>query len=99
MHSRACLRVHRGELEAGYQELLATGRRELEWGARNPAVTPWRSTRRARRRAARGHRGGAPARVEEVELARAFGAPRALGVALRAAGLVAGGEEGLALLG
>jgi DNA-binding CsgD family transcriptional regulator len=35
---------------------------------------------------------------EELELARAFGAPRALGVALRAAGLVAGGHLGEALL-
>ena len=32
-------------------------------------------------------------------MARAFGAPRALGVALRAAGLVAGGPRGQALLG
>ena len=32
--------------------------------------------------------------VEEVELARAFGARRTLGVALRAAGLVAGGQPG-----
>ena len=35
---------------------------------------------------------------EELELARAFGARRALGVALRAAGLVAGGHRGEALL-
>jgi ATP/maltotriose-dependent transcriptional regulator MalT len=35
---------------------------------------------------------------EELELARAFGAPRTLGVALRAAGLVAGGDRGEALL-
>ena len=35
---------------------------------------------------------------EEVELARAFGAPRALGIALRAAGLVAEREQGIALL-
>jgi DNA-binding CsgD family transcriptional regulator len=35
---------------------------------------------------------------EELELARAFGAQRALGVALRAAGLVAGGHLGEALL-
>ena len=98
MHSRACLRVHRGELEAGYQELLATGRRELEWGARNPAVTPWRST--AALVALRLGDAGAARELafEEVEIARAFGAPRALGVALRAAGLVAGGEEGLRLL-
>jgi DNA-binding NarL/FixJ family response regulator len=35
---------------------------------------------------------------EELELARAFGAPRTLGVALRAAGLVAGGRRGEPLL-
>ncbi len=35
---------------------------------------------------------------EELELASAFGAPRALGVALRAAGLVTGGDRGEALL-
>ena len=35
---------------------------------------------------------------EELELARAFGAPRALGVALRAAGLVAGETRGERLL-
>jgi DNA-binding CsgD family transcriptional regulator len=35
---------------------------------------------------------------EEVELARQWGAPRALGKALRTAGLVEGGEAGLSLL-
>jgi DNA-binding CsgD family transcriptional regulator len=39
--------------------------------------------------------------LAEAELAdvRVFGAPRALGIALRAAGLARGGQEGLALLG
>jgi hypothetical protein len=36
--------------------------------------------------------------AEELALARSFGAPRALGVALRAAGLVAGGQRGQGLL-
>src|SRR6266702_8090453 len=36
--------------------------------------------------------------TEELELAQAFGAPRALGVALRAAGVVAGGDRGASLL-
>ena len=36
--------------------------------------------------------------AEELELARTWGCPRALGAALRAAGLVEGGERGLALL-
>lgn len=98
MHARACLRVHRGELEAAYQELLATGRRELEWGARNPAVTPWRSTAALVAHALGDERSARELALEEVSLARAFGAPRALGVALRAAGLVAGQEEGISLL-
>jgi hypothetical protein len=39
--------------------------------------------------------------LADAELAdlRVFGAPRALGIALRAAGLARGGQEGLALLG
>lgn len=41
---------------------------------------------------------GGPLGVEEVELARAFGARRPLGIALRVAGLVAGGEKGAGLL-
>ena len=36
--------------------------------------------------------------AEELELARTWGRPRALGAALRVAGLVEGGEQGLALL-
>ncbi len=36
--------------------------------------------------------------VEEVALARAFGAARALGIALRCHGIVAGGREGIELL-
>ena len=43
IHSRACLRVQAGDLQRGLEELLASGRRELEWGAPNPAITPWRS--------------------------------------------------------
>ena len=98
MHAHACLRVHRGELEPAYQELLATFRRELQWGARNPAVTPWRSTAALVAHELGDVRAARELAFEEVELARAFGAPRALGIALRAAGLVAEREQGIALL-
>ena len=63
-----------------------------------PSFLPWRS------QAALAHLAlGQPElaerlTAEEVELARAFGAPRALGVATRAAGVVAGGERGASLL-
>lgn len=63
-----------------------------------PAIVPWRSL------AATAHHqlGDRPAASrlagEEVELARRFGAVRALGLALRVAGLVQGGPRGIALL-
>jgi DNA-binding CsgD family transcriptional regulator len=63
-----------------------------------PGFLPWRSD------AALAHLAlgqSEPARRladEELELARAFGAPRAIGVAKRAAGVIAGGDRGASLL-
>jgi DNA-binding CsgD family transcriptional regulator len=99
LDTRSRLRIASGDLRGGLEETLALGRRYTAVGGRNPAFIPWRSRaalclvrleeepERARELAA-----------EEVELARTWGAPRALGVALQAQGLVLGGEEGLALL-
>ena len=96
--SKARLRLLRGDLAGGVAELLDAGRRLESVGSRNPAFIAWRSPAalallqldrqdEARRLAA-----------EEVDLARTWGAPRALGAALRAAGLTQGGERGLELL-
>jgi DNA-binding CsgD family transcriptional regulator len=61
-------------------------------------VVPWRSAA-ATAYAALGNVGEARKLAsEEVELARSFGAPRAIGIALDAAGLVEGKERGIALL-
>ena len=63
-----------------------------------PAVCAWRSEA-ALARLARGESEQARRLVaSEVELARSFGVPRAIGVALRAAGVVAGGDDGATLL-
>jgi DNA-binding CsgD family transcriptional regulator len=86
------------EPAGGLDELLDSGGRFESVGGRNPAFMPWRSQaalallelgdrEEARRLAS-----------EEVELARTWSAPRALGAALRAAGLAEGGKEGIALL-
>ncbi len=96
--SRARLRAATGEPEAALGEVEGLGRSFEDLGGRNPALLPWRSeaallayridaVERARELAA-----------EEVELARAWGAPRALGRALTAAARVSGeaGEETLA---
>jgi DNA-binding CsgD family transcriptional regulator len=95
---RARLRLLNGDLARGLEDMLDAGRRSEALGGRNPAFMAWRSQAalallqlgeqdEARRLA-----------TEEVELARTWGAPRALGAALRAAGLAEGGERGLALL-
>ena len=96
--SRGRLRIRQGRTREGLAELLELGRRYEALGGRNPAMHAWRSEaalallelgerEEARRLAA-----------QEIELARQWGAPRALGKALRAAGLVEGGQIGLALL-
>ena len=96
--SRARLRMLRGDLVGGLEEMREAGRRFEERGGRNPAFLAWRSQAafallqlgrqdEARRLA-----------TEELELARRWGAPRALGAALRVAGLAEGGRPGLALL-
>jgi DNA-binding NarL/FixJ family response regulator len=96
--SRARLRILRGDLAGGVAELLEIGHRFESVGSRNPAFIAWRSPAalalnqlgewdEARRLAG-----------EELELARVWGAPRSLGAALRAAGLIEGGARGLALL-
>ena len=87
-----------GDLEGGLEETLDAGGRYEAMGGNNPAFMPWRSQAalalahlgdldQARRLAA-----------DELALARIWGAPRALGAALRVAGLVEGGLQGLALL-
>ena len=97
-HSRARLRLLQGDLAGGLEAMSDVGARFERSGGRNPALLPWRSHAalallrlgerdEARRLAA-----------QELELARTWGAPRALGAALRAAGLVDGGAEGLRLL-
>ena len=63
-----------------------------------PSYLPWRSEAALAHLALGDRESARRLAEEELELARAFGAPRALGVAKRAAGLVAGGERGELLL-
>ena len=94
----ARLRVLRGDLTGGVAELLDEGKYHESVGHRNPAFMAWRSpVALALLQLGEPHEARRLAR-EELELARAWGAPRALGAALRAAGLIEGGEQGLALL-
>ena len=95
---RARLRIAGGDVEQGLADLLAAGERLESFGMRNPSYSAWRS-QAALAMLGLGDRQEARRLVgEEIELARRWGAPRPLGVALRAAGLVEGGEDGLELL-
>jgi DNA-binding CsgD family transcriptional regulator/tetratricopeptide (TPR) repeat protein len=98
LHSRARLLRAAGRLEPALTQLMALAELAPAYGIGNPSFTSWRSdaalilhqlgdARRAQRFAA-----------EEVKLARAFGAPRALGIALRVLALVQAESE-LDLLG
>ena len=87
------------EFEKALADFLRTGSAAESIEIHNPAYVPWRSqaaTRAARlERELKRHR--ALAR-EELELSRGWGAPRTVGISLRALGLVEGGQAGEVLL-
>jgi DNA-binding CsgD family transcriptional regulator len=96
--ARGRLRVEQGRVAEGLEDFLAVGARLTSGMVTCPGFLPWRS-QAALAHLALGER--EPARRladEEVELARAFGTPRALGAAKRVAGVVAGGDRGASLL-
>jgi DNA-binding CsgD family transcriptional regulator len=96
--SRARLALTRGQAQEALDGFHAAGRMGGAWGARNPAIYPWRSgaalaalrlgeREEARRLAA-----------SELDDARAWEGPRPIGIALRTSGLVEGGDDGIDLL-
>jgi DNA-binding CsgD family transcriptional regulator len=97
-------RVVRGELHAAMgragaaaDDLIAAGEWLEERGFANPSWCPWRMIAAPQITATRPGQAREIA-AEAVHRARRFGAPWALGKALRAAGLVAGGDAGTQLL-
>jgi len=92
------LRHRRGDHAGALEDLLEAGRRMESLDVHNPAVLPWRSRAAVAAMAAHDRARAATLAAEEVALARTFGASRPLGVALRAAALVAPAEERLVLL-
>lgn len=98
LEARGRMLLDLGDPEAGTSCLLEAGRLLLSWDMRNPAPFAWRSAA-ALGLSRLGDEERALALVqEEVSLARDWGAPRPLGLALRAAGLLTGGQQGTDLL-
>jgi len=96
--ARGQLRIAQGRGEEGLRDFLACGERCERLGIID-GLYAWRSEA-AIAHALLGHEAEARRLARTaLEVARGFGRPRSLGVALRATGLVEGGDRGLALLG
>jgi DNA-binding CsgD family transcriptional regulator/tetratricopeptide (TPR) repeat protein len=96
--SSARLRILRGDVAGGLGEMLDAGHRFESVGSRNPAFIAWRSPAALALQQLGDQDEAHRLAWEELDLARRWGAPRALGAALRAAGLIEGGKRGLGLL-
>jgi DNA-binding NarL/FixJ family response regulator len=90
LEARARIELIRGEPKRALQSALAAGKVFTDARISNPSILPWRS-RAAIAAGATGDRERAEELLEEeLALARRFGAPRPIGVALIAAGIVRG---------
>lgn len=98
LDSRARLLMLQGRTEESLEVMLACGRSYSINGRDNPALVAWRSGAALALRALGRREEARPLIAEELALARRWGTPRGLGRALRVAGLVENGEEGLDLL-
>ncbi len=96
--ARGRLRVEQRRVAEGLEDFLAVGVRLTRGLVSCPGYLPWRSEAALAHLALGDRESAGRLAAKELELARAFGAPRALGVALRAAGVVAGGDRGALLL-
>jgi DNA-binding CsgD family transcriptional regulator len=98
LFARGRLRGAQARLQEALDDFLECGQRCARLGLLTPSIAPWRGEA-ALVHAALGNTGEARRLAgEQLELARAFGRPRTLGISLRACGLVEGGETGLELL-
>jgi DNA-binding CsgD family transcriptional regulator len=99
LHGRGRLRLITGAAEQALADFIAAGEAAESVYIRNPAYIPWRSQAAlALRQLGRIDEARALA-AAELELSRRWGAPRTIGVSLRALGLIEGGQLGEQLLG
>lgn len=98
LHARGAVSAAKLDLQSALEDFLACGVRQQRWVAPNPSVIAWRS-QAALVHLALGNRAEALELAgEELQLARSFGAPRAIGNAARTLGLIETRDRQLALL-
>lgn len=98
LFARGRLALAGGNPERALEDLLECGRRQVAIPAPSPTVLPWRSEAAVAAWTLERAALAQELAEEELRLARAVGAPRAVGNALRVCGLVTGGAAGIALL-
>src|SRR5262249_35150135 len=97
-HARGRLLLAQRRFSAALSDFRAVGKSATRTGAVSPCWLPWRSDAALAALATGEADTARRLSNEEIKLARAFGAPRTMGVALQAAGVVAGGQRGETLL-
>nr|WP_107912464.1 helix-turn-helix transcriptional regulator [Streptomyces chartreusis] len=98
LHARARLRHAEGHHQEAVEAAVQAGERFAACGGHNPAVLSWRSTAALALHALGQTKEATALAHDEVDLAQRWRADFAFGRALRALGLVTGGETGLELL-
>ncbi|MCP3803325.1 AAA family ATPase [Allokutzneria sp. A3M-2-11 16] len=88
--ARGRLRMARGDLEGALADFDQCGRLLARLGVVNPAVQPWRSEAAIVNQLLGRGPEAEELVTEELRLARQWGAPRCLGIALQAAGIIRG---------
>jgi DNA-binding CsgD family transcriptional regulator len=92
------IHMHRGRVERALESQRACGEVMSSLLIRNPSAMPWRSEASQALRLLGDREEARELAQEELDLAIASGSPRAIGVALRAAGTVTDAPAGVQLL-
>jgi len=98
-YASGVLHAAAGEHEAALEELSRCGLDDPAFGGENPAMLPWRSAAALSLDELGRHEEARSLAADELRRAEAFGAPRAIGIALRAHALVGPRAEQLTGLG
>jgi DNA-binding CsgD family transcriptional regulator len=98
LSDRGRLRLASGDTGAGMADLLDCGRRNREFGVRNPLTCPWRSDLALAQASSGEHDAAQALAQEELAAAVDWGTPGTIGGAKRLLGLLAPGDEQIPLL-
>jgi hypothetical protein len=98
LYARDRTRRAAGDTAGAAADFRLRGEAQLAWGDRDPATIPWRSGLALALQALDEHSDIEQLVEDELTLARVFVADRAVGIALRARGLLMRGDAAIAAL-